>query len=171
MRSGVMQQIDAGSRQMIPLALGLGGVLVMCMPYGLPHLARVMPALGLMTVYYWAIRRPAAMPPVAAFVIGLWQDALTGGPLGLMALIFLLLRGFIVTQRPVFVGKAFLVDWWGLALVSSAGLAGGWALAGVYFGTVFEIRDLIVQILLTVALYPVLARLFHHLLRAVPDGN
>ena len=43
------------------------------------------PLLALMPVYFWCLVRPDLMSPAAAFVIGMLEDILSGGPPGVWA--------------------------------------------------------------------------------------
>jgi len=73
-------------------------------------------ALMLAAVYYWSVTRARAVARVAAFALGLFQDLLTGAPLGSNALILVLTpngscaaSGGIWPSAPVFsfpVGRA-----------------------------------------------------------------
>ncbi|MBR9825868.1 MAG: rod shape-determining protein MreD [Alphaproteobacteria bacterium] len=49
----------------------------------------IMPSLPLMVIFLWSGLRPYFMPPFAVFLIGLTQDLLTGAPMGVWALSYL----------------------------------------------------------------------------------
>ncbi len=49
----------------------------------------IMPTWPLMVIFLWSGLRPYFMPPIAVFVIGLTQDLLTGAPMGVWALSYL----------------------------------------------------------------------------------
>ncbi|MDF1768301.1 rod shape-determining protein MreD [Maricaulis sp.] len=49
----------------------------------------IMPTWTLMAIFLWANVRPQFMPPIAVFAIGLTQDLLTGAPMGVWALAYL----------------------------------------------------------------------------------
>ena len=49
----------------------------------------IMPTWPLMAIFLWAGVRPHFMPPIAVFLIGLSQDLLTGAPMGVWALAYL----------------------------------------------------------------------------------
>ena len=135
-------------------------IFIATIPMGLPYLADVTPFLSLMAVYYWSIYRPDLMPSAVVFMGGLLQDVLTGGPVGLLALVLVLVHGVGVSQRRVFLGKSFQVEWWGFSLVTAGAVLFAWAAASIYFTTFIESRAFVVQALLTVAIYPLVTRLF-----------
>ncbi|MEA1942650.1 MAG: rod shape-determining protein MreD [Pseudomonadota bacterium] len=49
----------------------------------------VMPTWPLMAIFLWSGLRPHFMPPIVVFAIGLTQDLLTGAPMGVWALSYL----------------------------------------------------------------------------------
>lgn len=162
-------RIEAVLKGLLPALTAVFCVFLGALPYGIPYLAVVMPWLGLMPIYYWSIHAPHYLPLWAAFLVGLWQDALTGGPLGLFALIFLLVRYFVGRQRHIFYKKAFLVGWWGFALVTAMAGLTGWGIASLYYGTALSATPFVVQSLLTIMVYPVIAWLLGGLWMVVSE--
>ena len=136
-------------------------------PLGIPYFSDVTPFLSLMAVYYWSIYRPDLMPAIVVFAGGLLQDVLTGGPVGLLALVLVLVHGVGVSQRRVFLGKSFQVEWWGFSLITAGAVLFAWAVASLYFTTLMEARGFVVQALLTVAVYPLMTRLFSQAARVL----
>ena len=53
----------------------------------------LMPMLPLMTLFIWSTVRPRFIPPIVIFIVGILNDVLTGGVLGVWALAFLALPG------------------------------------------------------------------------------
>ncbi len=58
----------------------------------LPFLSRIIPTpdFALMTLFFWGLARPASMPLLVAFVVGLVRGALSGAPLGLHAFLYIM---------------------------------------------------------------------------------
>ena len=130
------------------------------LPYGIPHFSPVTPLFALMAVFYWSIYRPEKLPLPAVFAIGLVQDALGGGPMGMIALLLLAAYGVGVSQRRFFLGKGFVVEWCGFAVIGSGVALAAWLVASLYFTTILDPRPFAVQGLLTSALYPCMSWLF-----------
>src|SRR3546814_14277019 len=84
--------------------------------------------LALMAIFYWSIFRADLMTMAGAFLIGLVLDLLSGGPVGLNAMMLLLAHQLGVSQRRVFLGSSFLVNWVAFAMVVSAVTLAGWAM-------------------------------------------
>ena len=131
-------------------------VLASVLPWHLPGLAPVTPAFSLIAVYYWAIYRPDKLPYAATFSAGLLQDILSGGPLGMTAVILVLVHGIVRSQRSFFHGKPFHVVWWGFSLVAPVAALIGWCAASIYYGLLVPPIPLIVHVVLTLLLYPFL---------------
>ncbi len=157
MKRSVWLRLDTLARQLSPFALSLLLLVLHVVPLGVPGLPQVAPLLPLMAVYHWAIYRPDLMPPAAVFVIGLLQDALTGVPVGINAAVLLLVYGGVTAQRRFFVGKSFAVIWMSFAMVAAVAALASWLLAALYHVTLLDARPVLVQFLLTAAVYPALA--------------
>ena len=154
-------------RSTIPGLLLLLCIFVAALPTGIPQFADITPFLSLMAVYYWSIYRPDLLPVYIVFLAGLVQDVVTGGPIGMMALVLILVHGIGVSQRRVFLGKSFPVEWWGFGLVAIGAGAVAWILTSLYFVHLLDPKFIAVQALLTVAVYPLVTRLFSRASRAL----
>jgi len=138
-------------------------------PLGLPHFGMVGPAMALMAVFYWSIFRADLMTMLGAFGIGLVVDLLSGGPVGLNAVLLLLTHALAVSQRRVFLGSSFLVNWWGFGMVALGAAIIGWAVACLLNWHLHDPRPLLAQLGLSLGLYPLvywlLSRLEQRMLR------
>ena len=100
------------------------------------------------------------MPAWAVFLLGLLQDLLGGGPVGLMALVLVLVRGICLSQRRVFVSKSFLVGWWGFAMVALGAALLLWLVSCLFYFSLFRPAPVLIELGLTIAVYPPLIWLF-----------
>ena len=160
MKPTLGQRLDTQARRLAPFAVTLVLVLIAAVPLHVPGLARIMPLLALIGVYHWSGYRPDLMGARAVFAIGLFQDIIGGGPLGLYAAVFLFVHGAIVTQARFFVGKGFVVLWFGFAVMSAAAAAGAWIVTMLINVALVDPSALLYQYLLTLGLFPILSRLF-----------
>ncbi len=150
-------RLDAALRPVAPFALSILAVFLACLPYRIPELPAVMPWLPLIAIYYWALARPDLLPAGAAFTVGLFYDLLSGGPLGLMALIALATHRVVVGQRRFLIGRPFIIGWGGFVVIAAGATLAGWLIAGLYYGTLPAAGPVAIQFLLTAATYPALA--------------
>lgn len=160
-------RLDAWARKLLPFAMTVFLVMLSVTPLHIPGLGAVAPALSLIAVYYWAIFRPDLLPAPAVFAVGLFQDVLGGLPLGVTALAWLVVFGIVSSQRRFFLGKSFLVMWWGFVLIAAGVTAAMWLLLSALFGTLLASGPVVVQFLLTVALFPAFTWVFIRAQRAL----
>lgn len=132
-------------------------VLANTIPIGLPGWSQVAPALPLISVYHWAVHRPDLLPGILVFLIGLLHDLLNGLPLGLHALVFLLVHGVVVFKRRFLVGKSFRVQWVGFVVACVGAAALSWVLGSLHALRAIGPEPLAYQYLLTIGLYPAVA--------------
>ncbi|WP_374303645.1 rod shape-determining protein MreD [Ferrovibrio sp.] len=168
--SALLRQASRRIRALLPILSSLALVLFSLIPVGLPHFDSVGPAFALMAVFYWSIFRSDLMTMLGAFAIGLLLDLLSGGPLGLNALVLLLAHELGVSQRRVFLGSSFLVNWAAFALVIGAVLPICWVLVSLLHWQMLPVTPLVTQLFLSLACYPgiywLLSRLERRWLRA-----
>ncbi|CAA6605776.1 Cell shape determining protein MreD [Rhodospirillaceae bacterium LM-1] len=157
--AGLTQRLDIAARHLLPVLFTLFLLLVSLLPLKLPGLAGIMPPLALMGVFYWGVYRPDLLNGLSAFVIGIAQDLLFGLPIGVSALVMLLVHGFAQTRRRSFLSHGFLVVWVGFALAAAGASLLTWILVSVLAGTATNPNPAFTQFVLTVLTYPLFARL------------
>lgn len=160
MKANPFQRLDQALRHLLPFCLTLLLVLIDAMPTRLPGFAMVAPLLPLIGVYYWSIHRPELLPPSSAFLLGLVNDIIGGTPLGVTALVFLVLQGLASSQRRFFLGKPFLVAWWGFTLVAIGSVTAQWVLVSLLFGRSVDFLAVLFELLMTLFCYPLFSWLF-----------
>lgn len=133
--------------------------LLSVLPLRFPDYAAVATLLALAGLYYWTIYRPELLPPVAIFLSGLVLDLLSGAPLGIAALVFLLARVVVMPQRRFFVDRLFPFVWGGFTLLAAGTIAFLWLLGSLFSGVVLDMRAATLQWVLTVACFPAVAYL------------
>ena len=168
MRTGVWQNLDIAARKFTPFLLALALVIVNLIPLHLTGYAAISPDLALMAVYYWALHRPSLMPAIAVFIIGLFQDFLSGGPIGLSAGTLILVFAVAVSQARFFYGKSFLVVWWGFMMVSVGVATIQWIAVSIFFGTLISPDPAFFECVMNIAGYPVLGWLCFQIHRTLP---
>ena len=153
-------QLDLVARNLSPMAITLLLVMVSVLPMHIPFFGTVSPVLSLMAVYYWSVFRPDLMPSFAVFGAGLFQDILSGTPLGVFALVFMLVRVAVVSKQKFFTGNSFVVMWWVFMLVAAGSLVLVWGLASLLNMTLISPLGVAFQVFLTFVLFPCFAWLF-----------
>ncbi len=112
------------------LAFAALGALLYSAPVGIGGIDVPMPWLPLLPVFFWGLLRPDLARAIAAFCVGLFQDLVSGGPLGVWALAYLVAFAVVAPQRDALAGQSRSAVWIGFAIfVVLAGVvayAAGW---------------------------------------------
>ena len=166
----IWQRLDKTGRNLAPFAVTVMLVLIGLVPVPLPGYAPVAPYLTAIAVYYWAIHRPDLMRPGTSFLIGLLQDLLTGGPLGVNALLLVMVHWTVMTQRRVLQASTFTMMWLGFALVMLGVACIQWLAFSVLSAAVLPFNPALFQALLTMAFFPAVAWLLIRVHRAFLQG-
>lgn len=159
----IWQHLNQMLCNLVPMCLILGLVLLSVVPMRLPHYAAVAPMLTVIGVGYWSTVRPDLIRPSFAFGTGVFEDFLSGTPLGFNALVLLCVRTVVVSQKRFFLGKSFLVWWWAFALVTLVAILLKWLLFALIAGTIGPPGEMLVCYFITVLVYPAFGRLFSSL--------
>lgn len=88
----------------IPFLCGVAGVVISNIPISLFGGLLPPPMLALMPVYFWCLVRPDLMPAPAALALGVLEDLLSGGPMGVWALSFVVAYALVDRERDAFAG-------------------------------------------------------------------
>lgn len=154
-------------KAMAPTLLGVVGVLILSAPIRLFEGYAPTPIFPLVIVFFWSVYGPDYLPPLSVFFVGLLQDMLTGGPLGLWPAVYLFTQFVVMSQRAYFLGREQKVVWIGFGFASlGAGLI-LWLVMSLMSGTLLPLRFLLLQIAATVAIYPLFGAVFGELHRRV----
>lgn len=162
------QKIEDFTRMLIPGLCTLLLLVLSLVPIGLKGMGLFPVDVCLISIYYWAIFRPAALPFWFAFLLGVVRDALMGMPLGISSLVFLLFRLAVLSQQRYLVKETFWATWAGFGLVAVPVLLLQWLLASAFFQSLLPVGDVIMQWVFTFGLYPLLHIVFNALYRFLP---
>ena len=160
MRMTAVQRVDLWLRHATPLVLIVLLAILSTVPIGVPGYAAVVPAYTAMSAFYWAVFRPDLQPTVALFLVGVLQDILVATPLGMTALTLMVVHGLAVTQRRAFLGKPFVLAWFGFVLIYALAAFLVWLLASILALRPVGPEPAVFQYLLTVTLFPAVAWIF-----------
>jgi rod shape-determining protein MreD len=166
MAVGVWQRLDQSGRNILPFAVTILLLLVGMVPTQLPGYATVAPPLALMAVYYWAIHRPDLLRPSVAFLLGVLHDLLSGTPLGITSLLFVLAYWVTLTQRRLFLGNSFAMLWVGFAMVAAGVAVVQWVVYSVMNAQLYAVGPVAAQALLAAGIFPMPAWALMRLHRA-----
>jgi rod shape-determining protein MreD len=162
------QKFELFIRMLLPGMCTIVLLLMSLLQVSLAGLAQFPIDVCLISIYYWTIFRPNAMPFWFVFVLGVIRDALMGAPLGITSLVFILFRLFVLSQQRFLVKEAFLATWLGFGLVMVPAMAVYWLLSSAYVRTILPLSPLVMQWIFTFGFYPLLHILFNALYSFLP---
>ena len=167
-RLEILKRIDVWARSFIPLGIVLLSMLMSILPWRFPDISLVGPSWVLVAVYYWSAQRPDLLPTSLVFLLGLFQDILTGEPLGVNVFVLVSLRGLLGAQRRFVIGQTFFVEWGVFAAVAIMVTLLEWLCVSIMAKNFLLIWPALLQYLITVIIYPATAWLFALCLKALP---
>jgi rod shape-determining protein MreD len=137
-----------------PALYCVAGSLVLALPVRIFDLQAPEPVFAMVPAFAWASIRPSILPPFALVGLGLFQDVLWGGPLGLWPLCLLTAYAVAFTVRSALAAEGFRVLWAWYAAVSALGFGAGVLLISVVDGEVPSLLGVALQFAVTLALFP-----------------
>lgn len=142
---------------------------IVAVSYPLPSAVKA--PLFLMVIYYWAIYRPTLLPLWLVFCAGIAMDVLSNLPMGLSALVFVLVHWSVRDQRRFLMGQPFPVIW--LGFIVTAGLAGfiQWVLFGLSKLGWTPLDALGLSIALGACIFPFVSVLLHLIHKILPGSD
>jgi rod shape-determining protein MreD len=162
----VWTRLDGAARGLAPFAFTVMLIMLGMVPLGIPNFAPVVPALGMIAVFFWLVHRPELMPAWAVFLVGLIQDLLGGGALGVGVFVLLVVYAALVGQRRYLARANFFVVWLAFMPVAAGAFVLTWLFNSLIADALLAPEPAVYQYLSTVAFYPVVAWLFVQAQRA-----
>lgn len=146
-------------------------VFLSIIPIKIPGMSSFYPLIVLMFIYYWCIYKPRSMPYWFLFAIGILQSSLTGSPYGINELCNILMRFLTIYKKNDFNENAFVNIWKGFAILASIITIIQWILFSFVFDSFLNIDAAVMQLLLSIAIYPVFHCLFNQISSLLPGRS
>jgi rod shape-determining protein MreD len=162
----VWTRLDGTARDLAPFAFTVLLIMFGMVPLGVPNFAPVMPALGVIAVFFWLVYRPDLMPGWAVFLVGLIQDLLGGGALGVGVFVLLVVYAALAGQRRYLAQASFFLVWLAFLPVAGGAFVLSWLFNSLIADVLLAPGPAVFQYLSTVAFYPCIAWLFLQAQRA-----
>jgi len=159
---GLLATLDHWGRAALPGTVLLFLVLLTLAPLRAPYLSDALPLLPAMAVYQFSLATPERLPGPLLLAMGLLLDLLLGGPgapVGISAIGFVLIRAMVTANRRFLVGVPFLFQWFGFALMAWGFVVLVWAFTALWTWTAIDPIRAMVQYVVVVVIYPLLAPL------------
>lgn len=146
---------------LLPVLISFVVALAACLPWGAPVPVQIaLPLLTMAVIFYWTVKRPGQLPAPLVFLIGLFTDLATAGPLGYWALNFLIAVAIASYGLDTYGDRrSWVVTTFFFAVAVLAVSTIGWLLSSLFFFRVMPVVPLVQGGLIAVAAYPVIAYL------------
>jgi rod shape-determining protein MreD len=162
----VWTRLDGTARNLVPFAVTVLLIMFGMVPLGVPGFGPVMPALGVIAVFFWLVTRPDLMPAWAVFLVGLFQDLLGGGALGVGVFVLLVVYAALVGQRRYLAQASFFLIWLAFLPVAAGAFVLTWLFNGLIADALLAPGPAVSQYLSTIVFYPLVAWMFLQAQRA-----
>ena len=168
-RPTVWRRLDAAARRALPATFSVLLVLLLCAPFGLPEQQALLPGATMGPVFFWSVFRPASMPTIVVFALGLLADLLSFSPPGLAILTLLIVHAIGLGWRHGLARQGFLLVWLVFMLVAAAAIVLDWALTCAFSLRLLPLQPACFELALAAGLYPLLSALFTWAHRGMAD--
>jgi len=168
-RATLGRRLDVAARHAFPASLTVLLMLLTEAPFGFSDQTTLLPAVALISVWFWSLYRPGAMSPPVVFCIGLLLDMLDWLPFGTGVLILLLAHGLALRWRRVLGRQGFVLVWVAFAAVAAAAAALEWLATAILNWRLISPGPVVFQAVLSFALYPALAIAFARAQRSIAN--
>lgn len=120
--------------------------------------APIVPPFGLMVLIAWRLVRPGLLPVWAGFPLGLFNDLFSGQPFGSGILLWSLALIVIEAIETRFPWRSFVQDWLIAVAIATFSIVAAACLSGASLAPPL-FAALVPQVLLSLMLYPIIARM------------
>ncbi len=145
-----------GSRSLaaiFPVSFGLLSAIAANVPISFLGSWLPTPLLSLMVVYFWCLVRPDLMSPGWAFMIGLMEDILSGGPPGVWAASYVATYAVIDRQRDAFAGLSGLGAILGFATAALIACGTAYVVMNFYYWRLLPLSPVVSEFAMTAVCY------------------
>ena len=123
----------------------------------------------LMALYYWSIYRPTLLPRWLVFILGCSMDFLSGFPIGLSAVLFLIIQWIVTDQRKFLMAQSFMVVWFGFLIVSAGTFGAQWVFFSLLDFHAHSIKPLLISSVLGAFFFPIVMLALHFTHKFLPS--
>ncbi len=146
-----------------PTLMAIAGVVLLLLPLRLFGGFVPTPIIPLAVIFFWSLYEPDFIPYPIVFLIGLLQDFLTGGTVGVWASVYLFSQWLILQQRKYFLGREQHVVWLGFSIIVAVISVIIWLEQSLLTRTPLPYMASLWQWVVTIAIYPLLSIAFSFL--------
>ena len=157
--AGLTERLDPIRWMGVPMAACILGTLLFAAPIRVFGLRLPEPVFAMVPVFAWAVLRPSMLAPICLLILGLVDDLVWGGRLGLWGLGLLVAYGFVLITRNMMTGQSRLMMWVWWAATLTVGMGAVYLAVRMIDDNAPDPLAVALQWLPTFLLYPLADRL------------
>jgi len=157
--AGLTERLDPWRWIGIPTVACMGATLVFAAPIRVFGFYPPEPLFAMVPAFAWAMLRPSILAPLFLLILGLFDDLVWGGRLGLWSLGLLVAYAFVLITRSMMSGQSRIMMWLWWAASLTACMGSVWLIVRTLTGNSPNLLAVAGQWLPTVLLYPLADRL------------
>lgn len=156
MQDNWKEKLQLFLRHRIPLVASIFFMFIFFVPLNSLELNYFRPAVGMICVYYWTLKRGYMFSYISSFIIGFLIDIYSSTPLGINILIMMLLVFIVDFLARYFKYASFYVSWLMFVFVGLLVTFVKWLLFVVYYKQFVSIAEIMLSFASTVMFYPLI---------------
>jgi rod shape-determining protein MreD len=153
------ERLDPVRWIILPMAASMAATLLFAAPLRVHGFQLPEPLFAMIPVFAWAVLRPSIVAPLCVLALGLFNDLVWGGRLGLWGLALLVAYGFILVSRSMMSGQSRVMLWAWFAAAAFAAMGAAYLAVLISTGNAPNLLAVAGQWLPTTLLYPLADRL------------
>ncbi len=122
-------------------------------------------------IYYWSLKRPGSLGYGLIFLSGLFNDSVTGLPLGVSSLSYLLICLFSAYLRNITLRPNLTKDWFFFGFTVLVVNTIIYTISNLFFDVQFVYEDILINILFTFLFYVIFSALFDQFQKIIFGGT
>lgn len=132
-------------------------LLLYATPARLTRTTDLMPLLPLITLFIWSTIRPYFIPPVVIFAVGILQDLLTGGAMGVWAFAYLVALTSMRVRKEDATTRDMGPLWFRFVATTAIAVGVAWIVGSLANGSPAPIQPMAIEAAASVLMFPLIA--------------
>ena len=165
----IWSRLDHGARRLLPGIICFFIIIICAAPLPVPGITEILPAFMITTVFFWSAWHPSSMTSPVVFLLGLSMDFVNFTPLGVSALLLLLVHSVAFYSRFGITRLPFLLSWLIFAFIALGVCLLQWSFACLFRLHILTLSPALFEATLCVGFYPALSVLFSWVIHKFND--
>ena len=111
-------------------------------------------------IFFWTLKKNESLGYGLIFLAGIFNDVITGYPIGISSFSYLVICGFAGYLRNISLGQSLLKDWLFFLITVSVVTSLMYSILVLFFSVSLDYNDILVNLLFTFLFYVIFANIF-----------